>query len=593
MQASRIIGWISLTVVAAAVTANGQQSWSASGDATAIIPNQAFGKLPADLKEKIVLQLPQRDGGTRFVFDDLKPDQVRTLSKMFQTQGLRPRIFRPVSCDDCDDSGLLDHKVPPVHNGAYGKPQKTPNTQARARPPLQGRGVRVAMIDLGKVYSDHVEFLDSNKASRVSPRASQTESDEHATADAGTLGAAGINSSARGSAPLANIVAVVPTTDYWSAVESVLDVPISSHSTVVPAGWHGQEWWGIVGQTRDAEFGRYGIDAEIADTLSARKPQHLMVVAAGNDRDDGPRTFVQPVEHLHRVRLEDGTVVWQSSSKDTHPRDGDNGGFQTVVGACVAKNVVCVGAVPDIGAAANPQATVFTNFGPTLDIRIKPDIVANGFDVFALGVKTAYVSQLAGTSQAAPMVAGIAALIKEGFSLLRGVANPTAAELKAVLLHTASRENLPPGPDPKLGWGMADAKAAADYLEDKSAIVQTVVIKPGAPTTLTFAREEDKPFRVTVVWTDPPQTQAGAEKGALVSDVDAVVVAPPNGSTTHLPWVLEGTSPFAAKRGPNHVDNVEIIDVAAGAIGTWTLRLTLAKGGPQAVAVALPGKEGS
>ena len=596
-----VLAALAATVATLAGQQQPQQSAGVIGEnASAILSKQDYGNLSPALKEKMVLQLPQKDGTVRTYFDDLKLTDFKALSKFAPTtQGQRPRIYHPVSCTTCDESGLDEHRVPRVHNGGYGKPAlNAPSFAAFSRPRIEGLNVKVAMIDQGWVFAEHIEFVDSTtKVSRVSPSAAQKISDEHATADAGTLGAAGVDPRARGSAPRANILSVVPPSDgkYWTAVEGILNLPISSHSTVAAAGWDGQNWWGLEGQVRDAEFGRYGDDAEAADALSARAPNHLMVVAAGNDRDDGQKLSVQPVEHRHRVRMDDGTIVWKKGS-DTHPPDGADGGLGTVVGSCVGKNVVCVGAVTDIDVSGAAPYTLFTNFGPTNDGRVKPDVVANGFDVFALGVGQPYVNKLQGTSQAVPMVAGIVALIKEGFSKLRTVADPTAAELKAVLLHTASRPKLAPGPDPRFGWGLPDATAALDYLDDTDAVIKMIEVKAGESPKQTFDRDDDLPFRVTVVWTDPAQTQADAVKRALVSDVDATVKAPGTGGAVHFPWMLDRSVPHGARRAANHVDNVEIIDVDKGAIGTWTLNLNganLVAGTKQVVAIALPGKTGS
>ncbi len=112
-----------------------------------------------------------------------------------------------------------------------------------------------------------------------------------------------------------------------------------------------------------------------------------------------------------------------------------------------AQEVIAAGAVDE-----NGDVAVFSSRGPTADGRFKPDLAAPGQSVTVVrwdqpdGLQTA-----SGTSFAAPILAGVAALLVE--------AHPewTREELTQALKDTASQATAP---DNDLGWGLVDGWAA-------------------------------------------------------------------------------------------------------------------------------------
>ncbi len=107
-----------------------------------------------------------------------------------------------------------------------------------------------------------------------------------------------------------------------------------------------------------------------------------------------------------------------------------------------AKGIVAVGATDSLGDVA-----AFSSRGPTADGRIKPEVVAPGLGVAVAALGTGTVLE-AGTSFAAPLVAGLAALVAG-----ERPGRP-AAELRQGLLDAASFRNAP---DNTHGWGIPDA----------------------------------------------------------------------------------------------------------------------------------------
>jgi subtilisin family serine protease len=99
----------------------------------------------------------------------------------------------------------------------------------------------------------------------------------------------------------------------------------------------------------------------------------------------------------------------------------------------------------------------FSSPGPTCDGRIKPEVCALGVNTWLAGTdnnQNPVYRSGSGTSFAAPLVAGVVALLLE--------AHPdwTPDDVRAALLATASRSSRP---DNDYGWGIVNALAAAHY----------------------------------------------------------------------------------------------------------------------------------
>ena len=441
---------------------------------------------------------------------------------------------------------------------------------------LDGTGIVPREWDGGGVRRGHQEF-----GSRVTQVDNPSSTHWHSTHVAGTIMAAGVQSSAKGMAYNAELRAFDWNSDNSEmASEAAMGALMSNHSYGYATGWSWNGSWTWLGTPsistqEDYKFGFYDYKAKNWDQIAADAPYYLIVKSAGNDRNEGP-------------------------SGGQYPKDGP---YDCIAHAGLAKNVLTVGAVNDIVGGYNGPNSVsmssFSCWGPADDGRIKPDIVANGVGLYSAtnSSNTSYTSS-DGTSMSAPSATGSMALLQQHWEDLNGTGNyMTAATLKGLVIHTADEAGFNDGPDYKYGWGLMNTKNAALRITEDQAInvIDEHVLSEGEVFELIITADGSEDVKVTICWTDVPGTPVTAQLDPLdpmlVNDLDLKVTLDGN---VYFPWKLNRDLPSAAASNDseNNVDNIEVVFIEDAPAGDYIVTVDhdgVLSGGSQAFSIIVSG----
>ncbi|MEM9923225.1 MAG: S8 family serine peptidase [Cyanobacteria bacterium P01_D01_bin.50] len=470
---------------------------------------------------------------------------------------------------------------------------------------FDGLGITVGVWDSGRVLNTHQEFDDRGSRDRVTFGDSATNFRNHATRVAGIIGG-----NPTGIANQVQIVSYDFNDDIAEINESISLLNLSNHSYRFGTGWATDEdevdlWYGGFDSFKeeDKDFGKYSLEASALDEALFNNPNLLSVWAAGNDRNGKFRDLRDNGEYVVIQDNNDRNIqefyLVDNENRPAPQANGNQGeGYDSLPQLQVAKNTLVVGAINDITVNPNNDKnelmTDFSNWGPTDDGRIKPDVVANGIDVYSSIAESNNAYDIrSGTSFAAPKVTGTAALLYEHYDDLFD-ATPRSATMKGLLIHTATDAgNF--GPDYSYGWGVVDGDAAADFLNeailnptdlaistDDSVIIEDTYT--GSPISFNIDSElidSELALKASLVWTDPagkPHDPESLDENTpvLVNDLDLSITAP-NGET-YYPWTLDFSNPAdpAVRNKANNIDNVEqvFIDADDVELGQYTINLS-------------------
>ena len=143
----------------------------------------------------------------------------------------------------------------------------------------------------------------------------------------------------------------------------------------------------------------------------------IINMSLGEDVQSGA---LDPLSRKVTWAVDQGLVVVVAAGND-----GETGGMFAVTQPAVARKAIAVGASTD-----GDQIADFSSLGPTLDLRLKPDLVAPG-EVIRSARHNGGYTLFEGTSMSTPHVAGAAALI------LQKHPDWTPEMVKAALLNNA------------------------------------------------------------------------------------------------------------------------------------------------------------
>jgi uncharacterized membrane protein len=272
-----------------------------------------------------------------------------------------------------------------------------------------------------------------------------------------------------------------------------------------------------------------------------------------------------------------------------------------------AKNTLSIGASTT---TASGETANISSQGPTLDGRIKPDLIAPGITICSGRAEEAmsplgspcgsgshgngndFYMSMSGTSQATAVAGGSAALVREFLREQVGISSPSAALIKAAMINGAQDTGVADIPNANEGWGMIDldqtilAKdGATDLLtfHDNSRL-----LNPGYSALYAFEIDASHGMDLTLVWSDDAGSANSAQNSSrLVNDLDLQLIAP-DGTIYRGNNFVSG---FSQSGGTTDVvNNVERIKIATGSlsgIGTWQVKVTSSSGLDQRFALVM------
>lgn len=339
---------------------------------------------------------------------------------------------------------------------------------------------------------------------------------------------------------------------------------------------HNNSWGG-------GDFGAYDNYAEAVDRFIWEHKDFLILFAAGNDGADADRDGI----------VDEGSVTPPGTAKNCITVGAaesvrGRGGYQLPYGQLWAGDYPANPLRSDKPADSADDIAAFSSRGPVRDGRVKPDLLAPGTNILstrsqvlvsgvtpgwgAWSVSNKYMFN-GGTSMATPLVTGAAAVVRHYLRSVKRRANPSAALIKATLIHGAQFRRYRHAPtdgqlDFAQGWGHVNL---AGVLAPPAGVsVRWYERQAGLRTGQSWkwscwVTDTAVPLTFTLAWTDYPGS--ASVYPSLVNDLDLVVFSP-SGQTFY-----GNSRPGQSGGTPDRVNNVERIIIPQPEAGRYTIRV--------------------
>lgn len=169
---------------------------------------------------------------------------------------------------------------------------------------------------------------------------------------------------------------------------------------------------------------------------------------------DGKTTFISRGAEIACSR---GMVLVTSAGNE------GNSGWRYISAPADAASVLTVGAVNE-----NEEIASFSSFGPTADNRVKPDVLAQGQNIYVINGSGA-VATSNGTSFSSPIMAGMVACLWQAFP------NKSSQEIKELIVQSS---DLYSTPTLQGGFGISDFESIYNSLSIKKVEDTRVKVYP-------------------------------------------------------------------------------------------------------------------
>lgn len=255
---------------------------------------------------------------------------------------------------------------------------------------------------------------------------------------------------------------------------------------------------------------------------------------------------------------------------------GNSGpGSNTLTAQANSKNALVIGSsqVPrpafDTEARFADQVAASSSRGPTTDGRTKPDLLAPGSALISacssltdsnFAANPLY-TRMGGSSMAAAVTGGALALLREQLQVQKGMADPSAALMKALLINGARNRG---GDLAQEGFGVLDLASTSLALKEGAFkfVDSNHRLKQGESLQYQLiVTDPTMPIKITLAWTDPAG-KAGTET-SLVNNLNLSV------RDAHGRVYYGNDS--GQRQVADTVNNVEQVSIAAPERGEYTV----------------------
>lgn len=309
--------------------------------------------------------------------------------------------------------------------------------------------------------------------------------------------------------------------------------------------------------------------------------------AIGSQYDGGSRK-VDDFTYLN----EDYLMLFAAGNRGTS-------GSYTIISPATAKNVLAIGATSHGSYGSNSIAS-FSSRGPTVDGRLKPDLVAPGQYIYSASADEDHYSNNcsvrigSGTSMATPTAAGALALLRQyfrkgfypkGYMNSDDSTNPSSALLRAMAINGAvdisntSKDSVlnSLNPNNSQGWGRILLDSVLFFSTPQRELRGLRVwdkwnqfgLKSGEEDIYEInVTQSSEPLKVTLCWTEPPPFPLSGL--ALCHDLDLELISP-TGKVYKGNSFIDGSSYPDGPR--DYINPVEELFILNPEEGVWTIKV--------------------